>query len=94
VKETRLTSEKMGSRELGLVLAQQLLDVEDLHYGLWEGDLELSLGNLVQAQQRYSEMLIATLPLRARRRCACSTSAAARAICSACCWTAATRPTA
>ena len=52
----------MGSRELGLVLAQQLLSVEDLHYGLWDDDLELNLGNLVQAQQRYSEMLIGTLP--------------------------------
>ncbi|HAJ91639.1 MAG TPA: hypothetical protein DCO71_03305 [Gammaproteobacteria bacterium] len=49
---------KMTSRELGLVLAQQLLDVDDLHYGLWEPDLELSLGNLVRAQQRYTDMLL------------------------------------
>ena len=49
---------KMTSRELGLVLAQQLLDVEDLHYGLWDPDLELSLGNLARAQQRYTEMLL------------------------------------
>jgi SAM-dependent methyltransferase len=40
------------------VLAQQLLDVEDLHYGLWDPDLELRLGNIVQAQQRYTEMLL------------------------------------
>jgi SAM-dependent methyltransferase len=53
---------KMHSRELGLVLAQQLLDVEDLHYGLWDADLELTLGNLAVAQQRYNEMLIALLP--------------------------------
>jgi SAM-dependent methyltransferase len=53
---------KMHSRELGLVLAQQLLDVEDLHYGLWDGDLELTLGNLAAAQQRYNDMLIAQLP--------------------------------
>jgi len=44
---------KMSSRELGLVLAQQILDVEDLHYGLWDADLELSLGNMAHAQQRY-----------------------------------------
>ena len=49
---------KMTSRELGLVLAQQLLDVEDLHYGLWDPDLELSLGNLALAQQRYTGMLL------------------------------------
>ena len=52
----------MHSRELGLVLAKQLLDVEDLHYGLWDADLELKLGNMALAQQRYNEMLIAQLP--------------------------------
>ena len=51
-------NEKMSSRELGLVLAQQILDVEDLHYGLWDADLELSLGNIALAQQRYTEMLL------------------------------------
>ncbi|TMH47903.1 MAG: SAM-dependent methyltransferase, partial [Betaproteobacteria bacterium] len=53
---------KMHSRELGLVLAKQLLGVEDLHYGLWDADLELRLGNLATAQQRYNDMLIAQLP--------------------------------
>ena len=52
----------MHSREQGLVLARQLLDVEDLHYGLWDADLELKLGNLAAAQQRYNDMLIAQLP--------------------------------
>ena len=52
---------KMSSRELGLVLAQQILGVEDLHYGLWDADLELSLGNIARAQQRYTEMLLASL---------------------------------
>lgn len=51
-------SSKMTSRELGLVLAQQLLGVEDLHYGLWDAGLELSLANLVPAQQRYTDMLL------------------------------------
>ncbi len=54
--------EKMHSRELGLVLAKQLLGVEDLHYGLWDADLALTLGNLAVAQQRYNELLIAQLP--------------------------------
>jgi SAM-dependent methyltransferase len=53
---------KMHSRELGLVLAKQLLDVEDLHYGLWDADLDLKLGNMAVAQQRYNDMLIAQLP--------------------------------
>ena len=53
--------EHMSSRELGLVLAQQLLDVEDLHYGLWDADLEVSLANIALAQQRYSALLLALL---------------------------------
>lgn len=52
----------MSSRELGLLLAQQLLGVQDLHYGLWESDLELSLANLAEAQRRYSERLFSHLP--------------------------------
>ena len=54
--------EKMHSRELGLVLAQQLGSVEDLHYGLWDDDLELSFANLRTAQQRYSDLLLSQLP--------------------------------
>jgi SAM-dependent methyltransferase len=52
----------MSSRELGLVLAQQLLGVDDLHYGLWEGDLPLAFSNLAEAQQRYTNMILDTLP--------------------------------
>lgn len=52
----------MHSRELGLVLARQLLGVEDLHFGLWDTDLELRPGNLATAQQRYSDLLIGALP--------------------------------
>jgi SAM-dependent methyltransferase len=61
-KRTQRDVKEMHSRELGLVLAKQLLNVEDLHYGLWDADLELKLGNLAAAQQRYNDMLIAQLP--------------------------------
>ena len=61
-KHARRDVKKMHSRELGLLLAKQLLDVEDLHYGLWDADLELRLSNLATAQQRYNDMLIAQLP--------------------------------
>lgn len=57
-----MNKEKMGSRELGLVLTQQILGVDDLHYGLWDGDLELKMTNLGIAQQRYSDFLISALP--------------------------------
>jgi len=52
----------MGSRELGLVLTQQILGVDDLHYGLWDDDLELKLSNIGIAQQRYTDFLIAAMP--------------------------------
>lgn len=52
----------MDSKELGLVLAQQLLGVEDLHYGLWDADLEVSFANLATAQQRFNELLMSRLP--------------------------------
>lgn len=52
----------MDSRELGLVLARQLLGIEDLHYGLWDADLPLSLANFPVAQQHYSDMLLGRLP--------------------------------
>lgn len=57
-----MNKEKMHSRELGLVLTQQILGVEDLHYGLWDQDLELKLENLDTAQQRYTDFLISALP--------------------------------
>jgi len=52
----------LDSRELGLVLARQLIGVDDLHYGLWGDGLALNLGNLAYAQQRYNEMLLRELP--------------------------------
>ncbi len=52
----------MHSRELGLILLEQLFDMEDLHYGLWGKDLELSIFNAKIAQQRYNEMIMSTLP--------------------------------
>lgn len=59
--------EKMESRELGLVLTELLLEAQDLHYGLWDDDLELKVSNAVTAQQRYSDMLLAALPPLAGR---------------------------
>lgn len=48
----------MHSRELGLVLAQQLLDVDDLHYGWWEEGEQPTMGKLRDAQERYSQRLV------------------------------------
>ena len=53
--------ETMDSRELGLVLGQQLLNVDDMHYGMWDDDIELKLANVATAQQRYTDMLLADI---------------------------------
>ena len=50
--------ETMDSRELGLVLGQQLLKVDDMHYGLWDDDIELKVSNIAIAQQRYTDALL------------------------------------
>ncbi|MGL1834673.1 class I SAM-dependent methyltransferase [Rhodocyclaceae bacterium SMB388] len=48
----------MHTRELGLVLAQQLLGIADLHYGWWEEGEQPTLARLREAQERYSTRLI------------------------------------
>lgn len=52
----------MNSQEMGLVLGQQLLGMEDLHYGLWDDDIELTIANIPVAQQRYTDFILSTLP--------------------------------
>ena len=44
-------------KELGLVAAQQLFQVEDLHYGFWKKNQKVIFSDLVQAQQQYTEFL-------------------------------------
>ncbi|MBD3610335.1 MAG: class I SAM-dependent methyltransferase [Gammaproteobacteria bacterium] len=56
------TKETMDSRELGLVLGQQLLGIDDMHYGMWDEDLEVKFSNMAVAQQRYTDMLLADMP--------------------------------
>jgi SAM-dependent methyltransferase len=49
----------MDSRELGLVLARNLLDVEELHYGWWAPNEAINFQNFQKAQQRYTDNLVA-----------------------------------
>lgn len=51
----------MDSRELGLLLAQQLFKVEDLHYGLWDSGEVPTMVALPVAQQRYNDFLLERL---------------------------------
>ena len=47
----------MDSKEFGLVAAQQLFQVEDLHYGFWYEGEEATLGNWQEAQKAHTKFL-------------------------------------
>ena len=57
---------KVDSKEVGLVAGLNLfhffLGSRDLHYGLWQDDLEVCIQNLPQAQKRYSDFLLSHIP--------------------------------
>ena len=47
----------MNSKEFGLVAAQQLFHIEDIHYGFWEKDEVATLNNFKEAQKKHTEFL-------------------------------------
>ena len=47
----------MDSKEFGLVAAQQLFHVEDIHYGFWEKDEIATLNNFKEAQKKHTKFL-------------------------------------
>ena len=57
---------KVDSKEVGLIAGLNLfhffLGSRDLHYGLWQDDLEVCIQNLPEAQKRYSDFLISHIP--------------------------------
>ncbi|MEJ2181165.1 MAG: class I SAM-dependent methyltransferase [Gammaproteobacteria bacterium] len=53
---------KMTEHELGLALGQQLLGIQDQHFGLWDDELELNFDNLAIAQRRFANLIASELP--------------------------------
>tara|TARA_Y100000590_G_scaffold438666_1_gene561752 strand:+ start:7 stop:855 length:849 start_codon:yes stop_codon:yes gene_type:complete len=47
----------MDSKEFGLVAAQQLFHIEDIHYGFWEKDEVATLNNFKEAQKKHTDFL-------------------------------------
>ena len=47
----------MDSKEFGLVAAQQLFKVEDLHYGFWDENEKATLSNWKEAQEKHTNFL-------------------------------------
>lgn len=55
----------------------EVLGLDHLHYGIWEGNEELTIANLKEAQLRYENFLISKLPSTAKKvlDVGCGTSA-------------------
>jgi SAM-dependent methyltransferase len=51
---------------LGLVVGRFAFDMQDLHYGFWTDDLELTPQNMAKAQARYTDELMADIPAGVR----------------------------
>ena len=51
----------MDSKELGLVVPQQLLGLQDLHYGFWDKNSKPAIEDFVKAQRRYSDFILAAI---------------------------------
>lgn len=47
----------MDSKEFGLVAAQQLFQIEDIHYGFWDKGEVATLNNWRKAQEKHTEFL-------------------------------------
>jgi SAM-dependent methyltransferase len=56
----------VDSKELGLaaglVFARYFLKTDHLHYGYWTDDLEVDVANLREAQDRYSDLIVSSIP--------------------------------
>ena len=47
----------MDSKEFGLVAAQQLFKIDDIHYGFWEDGEKATLGTWKKAQEAHTQFL-------------------------------------
>ncbi len=48
--------------EVGSILGQYFLKLDHLHYGYWDGDLEVDITNLRHAQAAYANFIIENIP--------------------------------
>lgn len=67
---SRKKRQTASTRELGLsiseIAARYLFGIEHLHYGYWPGDLRVEIGNLRQAQENHSDLIIRHIPAGVR----------------------------
>jgi len=62
---------KVDSKEVGLIaglnVVRFFLGSRDLHYGLWQDDLDVRIQNLPEAQRRYTDFLLSHVPEGVKR---------------------------
>lgn len=63
---SQLVDSKEVGLAAGLLLGKKLFDFSELHYGLWNEDLEIKISNFAVAQERYSEFLLSQIPANVR----------------------------
>lgn len=62
MKERKQFDRREADLRLFHMAGRQLLQVEDLHLGLWPADLEVNIRNLGVAQEKHSELIISNIP--------------------------------
>jgi SAM-dependent methyltransferase len=59
-------SERINSKDLGLaaglLIGRVLFETDELHFGYWDQGLEVKIGNMAAAQERYSQFLLSHIP--------------------------------
>lgn len=64
--EPALVSGDVDSKELGLaaglLIGRVLFGTDELHFGYWDQGLEVKIGNMPAAQERYSQFLLGQIP--------------------------------
>lgn len=62
MSKTKKLDFKEGGLEIGLYFLKFLIKSEYLHYGLFTEGLDTDVQNLAEAQRRYAELIVSTIP--------------------------------
>lgn len=57
----RLSSKDLGLA-VGLLVGRVLFETDEMHFGFWDQGLDVKIGNMPAAQERYSEFLLSHVP--------------------------------
>lgn len=61
MKKNKVKTKEIGL-VAGLIFCKYLFETEDLHFGFWTDDLEVSKNNIAKAQENHSNFIISNIP--------------------------------